>query len=55
MSERQPLATHTHSAERALESLEFLKRTRSELRSLARVRVFVDRVWFRTLESTAQL
>jgi hypothetical protein len=44
MTERQPLATHTHSAERVPESLEFLKRTRSELRSLARVRVFVDRV-----------
>jgi hypothetical protein len=38
------LATHVHSAGDVDGTLEFLKRTRSELRVLRRVRVWMDRV-----------
>lgn len=38
------LATHVHSPGNVEETLEFLKRTRSELRMLRRVRVWTDRV-----------
>ena len=44
MSERPPRATHEHAAARLDESLEFLKRTRSELRPLSYVRVYADRL-----------
>lgn len=40
----QPRATHDHQAGRLADTLEFLKRTRSELRSLRRVRVWKDRL-----------
>jgi len=44
MSAEQPLAVHDFEPGRLDEALEFLKRTRSELRSLLRVRVWRDRV-----------
>lgn len=40
----QPLATHEHVPGGIDASLEFLKRTRSELRQLRRVRVWKDRL-----------
>ena len=42
MSERAPLATHTFCPGETEEALEFLKRTRNELRILRKVRVFRD-------------
>src|SRR5262245_49683229 len=44
MAESAPKATHDHQPGRVDEVLEFLKRTRSELRSLQKVRVWKDRV-----------
>ena len=38
-----PLATHQHSADGLSASLEFLKRTRGELRILRKVHVYPDR------------
>jgi len=43
-SEPQPLATHTHASGDVEGTLQFLKRTRSELRMLRMVRVWTDRV-----------
>lgn len=43
-SSRLPLATHQFDADHPDEALEFLKRTRSELRTLRRVRVWRDRL-----------
>ena len=43
-AERVPLAVHTHRSGHVDETLEFLKRTRSELRILRMVRVWTDRV-----------
>jgi hypothetical protein len=39
-----PLATHLYNAGGLAEALEFLKRTRSELRTLRHVRVWTDRL-----------
>ena len=44
MSQREPLATHAHAAGDVEGTLEFLKRTRSELRLIRMVRVWLDRV-----------
>jgi hypothetical protein len=44
MSEREPLATHDHRPGEVAQALEFLKRTRNELRILRKVRVWPDRV-----------
>lgn len=44
MAENPPLASHDYASGGLDAALEFLKRTRSELRSLRRVRVFRDRV-----------
>lgn len=44
MSDRPPLASHDYQPGRVAAVLEFLKRTRSELRSLRKVRVALDRV-----------
>ncbi len=38
-----PLATHDYTSDGALAAAEFIKRTRSELRQLRRVRVYRDR------------
>lgn len=43
MTARDPLAVHDFHADQLDVALEFLKRTRSELRSLMRVRVWTDR------------
>jgi hypothetical protein len=40
----QPIATHTHRAGEVEAALEFLKRTRAELRELRMVRVWKDRL-----------
>ena len=42
MSSVQPLATHQFQAGQVKQTLEFLKRTRNELRMLRKVRVFRD-------------
>ena len=39
-----PLASHPYQPERLADALEFLKRTRSELRTLVKVRVWTDHV-----------
>ena len=44
MSQPHPAATHVHAFGDVETTLEFLKRTRSELRTLRRVRVWKDRV-----------
>ena len=44
MSDREPLATHVHQTGDVEGTLEFLKRTRSELRLLRMVRVWTDRI-----------
>lgn len=44
MAENPPLARHDFVAGRLDAALEFLKRTRSELRTLRKVRVFRDRL-----------
>ncbi|HUY34118.1 MAG TPA: hypothetical protein VMV69_15325 [Pirellulales bacterium] len=44
MSTRPPLAAIDYRDGQVREVLEFLKRTRSELRSLRKVRVWIDRV-----------
>ena len=44
MTAREPLAVHDFDAGDLDAALEFLKRTRSELRSLLRVRVWTDRI-----------
>jgi hypothetical protein len=44
MSDDRPKATFQWQPDRTVDALEFLKRTRSELRSLHRVRVWMDRV-----------
>lgn len=44
MSEQSPLAQHTFTAGQLDDVLEFLKRTRSELRMLRKVRVWRDRL-----------
>ena len=44
MSQSQPLATHAYSPGGLDAALEFLKRTRNELRILRLVRVWTDRV-----------
>ena len=44
MSDVQPLAVHDHQPGALPATLEFLKRTRSELRSLRKVRVWPDRI-----------
>jgi hypothetical protein len=44
MSMNQPLATYEHQPGAVEETLEFLKRTRNELRILRKVRVFTDRM-----------
>ena len=44
MSDNKPLATHQFEPGKVDETLEFLKRTRNELRMLRKVRVFVDRL-----------
>ena len=44
MSDVAPLATHEFQAGQVDAALEFLKRTRSELRSLRRVRVWTDKL-----------
>lgn len=43
MTEQQPLATHDYASGSSQEALEFLKRTRSELRMLRFVRVWPGR------------
>jgi hypothetical protein len=43
-AQQQPLATHIHKQGDVEGTLEFLKRTRSELRMLRMVRVWTDRV-----------
>ena len=42
MSSGREIAGHRHEAGRVTETLEFLKRTRSELRALRKVHVFSD-------------
>ena len=42
MSSVQPLATHQFQAGQVKQTLEFLKRTRNELRMLRKVRVWTD-------------
>jgi hypothetical protein len=57
MSSGRTIATHVHQADQLNATLEFLKRTRSELRMLRKVRVYRDRVhvvdingdWFEVL------
>ena len=44
MSERDPLASHDFQANDLPAALAFLKRTRSELRTLCRVRLWPDRL-----------
>ncbi|MBI3462382.1 MAG: hypothetical protein HY000_04885 [Planctomycetes bacterium] len=44
MSDNPPKATHDHQSGQVDAVLEFLKRTRSELRSLRRVRVWTDKL-----------
>ena len=44
MSEPTPKATHEFQSGGVLAALEFLKRTRSELRMIRKVRVFADRL-----------
>jgi hypothetical protein len=44
MHDQPPLASHVHYAARLDDTLEFLKRTRSELRSLHKVQVWPDRL-----------
>lgn len=44
MSIREPLAIHEYQAGALDEALEFLKRTRAELRTLRMVRVWTDRL-----------
>jgi hypothetical protein len=44
MPQAAPLATHEFQDGRVDEAIEFLKRTRSELRSLQKVRVWKDRL-----------
>lgn len=44
MSNQPPLASHAHQEAGLEETLEFLKRTRSELRSLHKVQVWPDRL-----------
>lgn len=44
MPDSPPLATHQFAASGLHDALEFLKRTRSELRTLRRVRVWTDRL-----------
>lgn len=44
MSEQEPLASHLHQPGGLEATLGFLKRTRSELRMLRKVRVWKDRV-----------
>ena len=44
MSDVAPLATHEFQAGQVDAGLEFLKRTRSELRSLRKVRVWTDKL-----------
>ena len=44
MAETKPLAVHEFQEGRVDAALEFLKRTRSELRSLQKVRVWKDRL-----------
>ncbi|MEX0586031.1 MAG: hypothetical protein WD176_05275 [Pirellulales bacterium] len=43
MSEREPLAVHEYRAGEVDAALEFLKRTRNELRILRRVQLWLDR------------
>lgn len=44
ITERHPRAAFDYASSRPAEALEFLKRTRSELRSLRMVRVWIDRL-----------
>lgn len=44
MSEREPVAVHEFQLEQLDRALEFLKRTRNELRMLRKVRVWTDRL-----------
>ena len=40
----EPLATHTHAPDDLAATLEFVKRTRAELRTLRKVRLWTDRL-----------
>lgn len=44
MPSNEPLAAHVHAPGQLNDTLEFLKRTRSELRELRKVHVWTDRV-----------
>ena len=44
MAEPPPVAVHQHVPDRLDDSLQFLKRTRSELRALRKIRAFRDRL-----------
>lgn len=48
MSQPHPLATHRHHSDRLNETLDFLKRTRSELSELRRVQVSTE--WLRVFD-----
>lgn len=48
MAETTPQATHQHDSSELTATLDFLKRTRSELRELRRVQVAVD--WLRVFD-----
>ncbi len=52
MAEATPQATHQHDSNNLTATLDFLKRTRSELRELRRVQVAVD--WLRVFDVNSE-